>query len=231
MSNFQFSDFNYSHNGFEEENSVGEVFKIVFMGDSGVGKTNIMSRFARNAFNINSKPTIGVDFALKNVKIGPYLIRLQLWDTAGQERYKTFTSTYFKDAQGIIFVYDVTNKESFENIGKWINNAKTHIDLETNATILLGNKVDLEDQRQVGTAEAADFAQKNNMLFFETSALDNREDCIGKAFFVFLLDIIKRHPLNDDMLVDNAANKRLGDNDARKEEILLSAPKKKKGCC
>lgn len=193
MNNFTFSDFNYSSSTIDEDNSIGDVFKIVFLGDSGVGKTNIMSRFARNTFNINSKPTIGVDFALKNVKLGPHVIRLQIWDTAGQERYKTFTSTYYKDAQGIIFVYDVTNKESFENISKWISNAESHVDLSQTAIILIGNKMDLENERQVGTEEARDFAQKNSMLFFETSALDNREDCIGRAFFVFLNGKVIRH--------------------------------------
>ncbi len=193
MKNFQFSDFNYSSTSIDEDNSVGDVFKIVFLGDSGVGKTNVMSRFARNTFNINSKPTIGVDFALKNVKLGPHVIRLQIWDTAGQERYKTFTSTYYKDAQGVIFVYDITNKESFENISKWISNAESHVDLSLTAVILIGNKMDLEEKRQVGTEEARDFAQKNSMLFFETSALDNREDCIGHAFFVFLSGFFTRH--------------------------------------
>ena len=187
MANFAYSDFHYLLDGQEEDSNVGDVFKVVFMGDSGVGKTNVMSRFASDAFNINSKPTIGVDFALKNVRLGSYLIRLQLWDTAGQERYKTFTSTYFKDSQGIIFVYDITNKESFQNIRKWIAHASENVDLAQTSMILLGNKVDLEQQRQVGREEAADFARQNSMLFFETSALDNREQCIGHAFFIFLL--------------------------------------------
>jgi small GTP-binding protein len=193
MNNFTFSDFNYSGTSIDEDSAIGDVFKIVFLGDSGVGKTNLMSRFARNYFNINSKPTIGVDFALKNVKIGPHVIRLQIWDTAGQERYKTFTSTYYKDAQGIIFVYDITNKESFENISKWISNAESHVDLSQTAIILIGNKMDQETARQVGSEEARDFAQKNSMLFFETSALDNREDCVGRAFFVFLNGKLTRH--------------------------------------
>jgi small GTP-binding protein len=162
------------------------------MGDSGVGKTNLMGMFARNSFNANSKPTIGVDFALKNVKLGPYLIRLQLWDTAGQERYKSFTSTYFKDAQVIILVYDITNKQSFTNIQSWINNAKMHVDVGSCATILVGNKTDLEDSRQVGTSEARDFAEKNRILFFETSALSNANECIGHAFFTLINGLIIR---------------------------------------
>jgi len=192
MSNYTFADFYYSSQGLEDDNSIGEIFKIVFMGDASVGKTNIMSRFCRNQFNINSKPTIGVDFALKNVKLGPHLIRLQLWDTAGQERYKTFTSTYFKDAQGIIYVYDITKYESFSNIERWIMNAQSHVDLSKTAMILIGNKIDLESERQVGKEEAADFANKHSMLFFETSALENRDECIGQAFFVFLLGIFIR---------------------------------------
>ena len=120
-------------------------------------------------------------------------MKVQFWDTAGQERYKTFTSTYFKDSQGIIFVYDITNRESFTNITKWISHASENVNLQETSVILLGNKVDLEEQREVGTAEAADFAQKNGMHFFETSALDNRDECIGKAFFMFLLGELIRH--------------------------------------
>jgi Ras-related protein Rab-11A len=186
MANYEFKDFNYLSQDLDDENSIGEVCKIVFMGDSGVGKTNIMSRFSRDSFQANSKPTIGVDFALKTIKYGPHLIRIQLWDTAGQERYKTFTSTYFKDAHGVIFVYDISNKETFENITKWINNAKQHLDLKVTAMLLIGNKQDLENDRQVGTAEGKDFAEQNNMLFFETSALDNRDECIGRSFFLLL---------------------------------------------
>jgi len=187
MTNYTFADFHYSSQNVEDDNSIGEIFKIVFMGDASVGKTNIMSRFCRNHFNINSKPTIGVDFALKNVKLGPHLIRLQLWDTAGQERYKTFTSTYFKDAQGIIFVYDITKYETFSNIERWISNAQSHIDLSKTSMILIGNKIDQENDRQVGTQEAIDFSNQHAMLFFETSALENRDECIGRAFFIFLL--------------------------------------------
>jgi Rab family protein len=207
MDKFQYADFNYLGTETDEDSSVGDIFKIVFIGDSGVGKTNIMNRFSKNIFNINSKPTIGVDFALKNVKLGPYSIRLQLWDTAGQERYKSFTSTYFKDAHGIIFVYDITNKESFQNISNWISIVGGHTDLNSNVKMLIGNKMDLTESRQVGTEEASDFANKHSMFFFETSALDNRDDHMGKVFFAVINGSLKR-PRQEKSAVDRADNRR-----------------------
>ena len=175
-----------------EEVEVRDIFKLVFLGDSGVGKTNIMSRFTTDTFNINSKPTIGVDFGIKTVAIGGHIIKLQLWDTAGHERYKTFTAAYFKDSLGLIIVYDITRMESFRNVERWLEIANEHMSYKDVKLLLLGNKIDLDDERQVSQLEAGDFAKKHNMTFMEVSALDNRNDLVGSAFFKLIKGGLKR---------------------------------------
>ena len=177
----------------DEEVEVRDIFKIVFLGDSGVGKTNIMCRFTTDTFNINSKPTIGVDFGIKTVALGGHIIKLQLWDTAGQERYKTFTSAYFKDALGLIIIYDITKADTFRSVDKWAEIAKEHLPFGRVKMLLLGNKIDLDDLRQVSTLEAQDYARNHDMIFMEVSALDNREDCVGKAFFRLLKSCLSRY--------------------------------------
>ena len=124
-------------------NKTSEIYeyliKIVLVGDSGVGKTNILSRFKSNTFNIESKPTIGVEFASKSVKIKDKKVKAQIWDTAGQERYRAITGTYYKGAAGAIIIYDITKKISFNNIEKWFKELKDHLD-DKIVILLVGNK-------------------------------------------------------------------------------------------
>ena len=194
MENLDFKDFDYSKNVIEDDlGIIGDAFKIVFLGDIAVGKTNLMIRFVENDFCINSKATIGVDVANKPIRIGPFAFRLQLWDTSGQERYKSFSSTYFKDANGIIFVYDVTNKTSFKNMESWYELGRKGCDQTQVAMMLVGNKRDCVDKREVSQAEGEDFARKIGVPFFETSALDNSNDCVGRAFFALVTSQVIRH--------------------------------------
>ena len=186
MTDVQIAEFDHFSEISDEEIEVRDIFKIVFLGDSGVGKTNVMCRFTTDTFNINSKPTIGVDFGLKTLAVSDHIVKLQLWDTAGQERYKTFTAAYFKDSLGLIIVYDITNAESFKSVFKWREIAMEHVSFTDLSILLIGNKIDLDEQRQVSTLEAEDFAKKHGMMFMETSALDNRGDCVGKAFFLLI---------------------------------------------
>ena len=183
IDDLKFEDFKYNSLETDTDNGIGDIFKVVFMGNSGVGKSNIMSRFTKDYFNPNSKSTIGVDFSLKNVQLADQLIKLQLWDTAGQERYKTFTTTYFKEAHGVLFVYDITVPESFADIEKWLENANKHLDLFKIGCLLIGNKLDLEEERKVSTSAGKDFAEKHGMIFFEASAKSNVENFIGQAFY------------------------------------------------
>jgi len=155
------------------------LFKIVLIGDSGVGKSNLLYRFTKNEFNLESKTTIGVEFSQKNVKIDQKNIRAQIWDTAGQERYRAITSAYYRGALGALLVYDVCKSETFEGLSKWLKELKEHTDAQT-TIMLVGNKADLKHLRAVKTEDAANFALKHNLAFIETSALENTN--VGSAF-------------------------------------------------
>jgi small GTP-binding protein len=176
----------------EDEVDVRTLYKIVFLGNSGVGKTNIMHRFTTNSFNINTKPTIGVDFAIKTISVDDTFVKLQLWDTAGQERYQTYTSAYFKDALGIIIVYDITSQESFKAVRRWMEIASDHVQLQSCCFLLLGNKTDLEATRQVSTFEAQEYATKNGLIFMETSAFEAKNPNVFRAIKMLVRGRLRR---------------------------------------
>lgn len=148
------------------------LFKIIIIGDSGVGKTNIMSRFVSNSFSNDTKITLGVDFVIKDIQIDKQKIKLQIWDTAGQERFRAVTNVYYKDTSGVLLVYDITNYSSFHNCQKWYSEIKKYMETNT-PIILIGNKNDLLRSRSVLSEEAQDYANIHKMAFYETSALDN----------------------------------------------------------
>ena len=232
MSDISLDNFEKLSNISEEDHEVRDLVKIVFLGDTGVGKTNLMQRFSNNVFNLNSKPTIGVDFAVKTIKIDNQIVRLQLWDTAGQERYRTFTAAYFKDAHGVILVYDVTKRDSFKNLEEWLKICSDQVELEKTAIIVIGNKIDLEDSRDVNKEEGKDFASKNGCLFMETSAFDNREKCIDKAFYLLVKDLLPRvnFPESEGPEIQKRKKstiKLLDDNVDRDDE----EDRRSKGCC
>ena len=171
---------------FQSEQDYDFLFKIVLIGDSGVGKSNLLSRFTRNEFNLESKTTIGVEFAQKTLNIEGKVVKAQIWDTAGQERYRAITSAYYRGAVGALLVYDVCKYSSFENVEKWLKELKDHADSQT-VVLMTGNKADLKHLRAVNTEEAALFAQKHNLGFLETSALEGIN--VEKAFEVVLNEI------------------------------------------
>ncbi|KAL4273482.1 hypothetical protein GQ457_13G003840 [Hibiscus cannabinus] len=148
------------------------LFKLVLIGDSGVGKSNLLSRFARNEFNLESKSTIGVEFATRSIRVDDKVVKAQIWDTAGQERYRAITSAYYRGAVGALLVYDVTRHVTFENVERWLKELRNHTD--SNIVIMLvGNKADLRHLRAVSTEDAKAFAEKENTYFMETSALES----------------------------------------------------------
>ena len=147
------------------------LFKVVLIGDSGVGKSNLLSRFTRNEFSLDSKSTIGVEFATKSIQAEGKTIKAQIWDTAGQERYRAITSAYYRGAVGALLVYDLTKHGTFENVDRWLRELRDHA--EANIVVMLvGNKSDLKTQRAVRDSEAMAFAEQHNLAFIETSALD-----------------------------------------------------------
>ena len=162
------------------------LFKIVLIGDSGVGKSNILCRFTRNEFNLESKTTIGVEFAQKSKIVDGKIIKAQIWDTAGQERYRAITSAYYRGAVGALLVYDITKPSSFEAVNKWLNELREYADSNT-VVMMVGNKTDLVNLRAVKTQEGVSFSQKNQIGFIETSALDSTN--IELAFERILTEI------------------------------------------
>uniref|UniRef100_A0A3Q3EK11 RAB11B, member RAS oncogene family, b n=1 Tax=Labrus bergylta TaxID=56723 RepID=A0A3Q3EK11_9LABR len=147
------------------------LFKVVLIGDSGVGKSNLLSRFTRNEFNLESKSTIGVEFATRSIQVDGKTIKAQIWDTAGQERYRAITSAYYRGAVGALLVYDIDHADN--NI----------------VIMLVGNKSDLRHLRAVPTDEARAFAEKNTLSFIETSALDSTN--VEEAFKNILTEIYR----------------------------------------
>mmetsp|Transcript_11539 Transcript_11539/g.19154 ORF Transcript_11539/g.19154 Transcript_11539/m.19154 type:complete len:207 (-) Transcript_11539:152-772(-) len=145
------------------------LFKVVLIGDSGVGKSNLLSRFTRNEFNLESKSTIGVEFATKSIQAEGKTIKAQIWDTAGQERFRTITSSYYRGAHGIIVVYDVTDNESFNNVKQWLHEIDRYACENVNK-LLVGNKSDLTSKRVVSTEQGKEFADSLGIEFLETSA-------------------------------------------------------------
>lgn len=157
----------------EETGEEGEeyLFKIVVIGDSAVGKSNLLSRFARDEFDQNSKATIGVEFQTQVVQVDGKEVKAQVWDTAGQERFRAVTSAYYRGAVGALLVYDITRRPTFDSIKRWLDELNTHCDT-TVARMLVGNKCDLEDIRDVSVEEGKNFAEEEGLFFIETSALD-----------------------------------------------------------
>eukprot|EP01138_Halocafeteria_seosinensis_P010801 gb/GECG01011031.1/.p1 GENE.gb/GECG01011031.1/~~gb/GECG01011031.1/.p1 ORF type:complete len:203 (+),score=26.45 gb/GECG01011031.1/:1-609(+) len=147
------------------------LFKLLIIGDSGVGKSCLLLRFADDTYTESYISTIGVDFKIKTIEVAEKVVKLQIWDTAGQERFRTITSSYYRGAHGIIIVYDITDRESFDNVKQWFNEIERYACANVNK-LLVGNKCDLESKRQVDFEEAQAFADEHGIPFLETSAKD-----------------------------------------------------------
>ncbi|KAG6490820.1 ras-related protein Rab2BV-like [Zingiber officinale] len=181
------------------------LFKIVLIGDSGVGKSNILSRFTRNEFALDSKSTIGVEFATKTLQIEGRTVKAQIWDTAGQERYRAITSAYYRGAVGALLVYDITKKQTFDNVQRWLRELRDHAD--SNIVVMMaGNKSDLTHLRAVSESEGQEFAEKEGLSFLETSALGSLN--VEKAFQVVLTEIY--HIMNKKALAAQEAARNAG---------------------
>ncbi|XP_017255532.1 ras-related protein RABA3 [Daucus carota subsp. sativus] len=176
-----------TNNGVNIE-KIDYVYKVVVIGDSAVGKTQILSRFTKNDFCLDSKSTIGVEFQTRTLTINSKLIKAQIWDTAGQERYRAVTSAYYRGALGAMLVYDVTKRQTFDHVARWVEELRAHAD-NTIVIMLIGNKADLVDLRVVPTEDAIEFAEDQGLYFFETSALNG--DNVEAAFFKLLEEIYK----------------------------------------
>ncbi|CAH8603354.1 unnamed protein product [Heterobilharzia americana] len=171
-----------------EDDEYDYLFKVVLIGDSGVGKSNLLSRFTRNQFNLESKSTIGVEFATRSIQIDGKVIRAQIWDTAGQERYRAITSAYYRGAVGALLVYDVSKPATYSNVERWLRELRDHV-ADSIVVLLVGNKCDLRHLRAITTEKAEEFAVRNGLSFIETSALDSTN--VEEAFCQIIQAIYK----------------------------------------
>ncbi|EYU20715.1 hypothetical protein ABFS82_11G006000 [Erythranthe guttata] len=179
MSNLYRGDFNQK---------IDYVFKVVLIGDSAVGKSQLLARFARNEFNLESKATIGVEFQTKTLVIDHKSVKSQIWDTAGQERYRAVTSAYYRGAVGAMLVYDMTKRQSFDHMARWLEELRGHADKNI-VIMLVGNKCDLGTICAVPSEDAREFAERENLYFMETSALESKN--VESAFMTILTEIYR----------------------------------------
>ncbi|CAK4074826.1 unnamed protein product [Aphanomyces euteiches] len=167
--------------------SSDHLFKLVLIGDSGVGKSCLLLRFADDAFTESYITTIGVDFRFRTVKIDKKTVKLQIWDTAGQERFRTITSAYYRGADGIIMVYDVTSQESFDHVNDWLNEVNRYAS-EGTCKLLVGNKSDMSSKKVVSFDTAKAFADSLAIPFLETSAKNAQN--VEEAFLTMASELI-----------------------------------------
>ena len=165
------------------------MLKYIIIGDSGVGKSNILLKYLHDKFNDEFQTTIGVEFGAKNLDLKDKIYRIQIWDTAGQEMFRSITRAYYKNSVCACVVYDITNRTSFDNIKSWIEDCKKHSP-KTVFLVLIGNKNDLENNRKVSYDEGVDFAKQYGMLFLETSAKTGKN--INEVFLNSCNEISKK---------------------------------------
>ena len=197
-------------------------FKVVTVGDSGVGKTNLVRRFATNTFNKESKATVGVEFLSKSYIVNDRVFKIELWDTAGQERYKAITAAYYKGAKGAIIVYDVTNKISYDNVDKWCNELRIK-GSKNISIIMIGNKTDLKENIIINSEMSKEKGNLLHVPVMETSALNASN--VKEAFYLLIKEMYLSF-INKDNI--NARG------DSIDEGVSLDVKKKepqKKGCC
>lgn len=172
------------------------LIKLILTGDSAVGKTNLLTRFAHNEFHFDTKSTIGVEFGTKTFEVDDgKVVKVQIWDSAGQERYRALMSAYYRGAGGALLVYDITERSTFENISHWLREVRDHCSDDT-VIMLVGNKRDLKSQREVSVQEAKEFCQLHKLFFIETSALNDNN---VKIAFETLIKHIYQQTMNNNL--------------------------------
>jgi Ras-related protein Rab-11A len=200
--------------------------KLIVLGDTGVGKTNIIRRYISDVFSTDSKSTVGVEFFTKSFRVNNDIVKLEIWDTAGQERYKAITSAYYKGSRGALLVYDITREPTFENIERWINEIKEKV-RGSLKMMIIGNKLDLTDQRQVDINNALEKAKKLNVPLMETSALDSTN--IQKAFEQILKEMYKEFKKEKE--IEKKEQNRIEGVKLETDIKLKNDKNEKKGCC
>ncbi|XP_078075934.1 ras-related protein Rab-27B isoform X2 [Mustelus asterias] len=208
------------------------LIKLLALGDSGVGKTTFLYRYTENKFNPKFVTTVGIDFREKRLMHhaagangkNPFKIHLQLWDTAGQERFRSLTTAFFRDAMGFLLIFDLTSQQSFLNVRNWISQLQANAYCENPDVVLIGNKADLTDQREVQEYQAKELADKYGIPYFETSAATG--DSIDEAILALLDLIMKRmeQSVDKSQIPDSV-------NGGSAQKLEAADPKEKKCAC
>ena len=205
--------------------SYDKTIQLLVIGDSCVGKTSLITRYTNGTFKEEYLATVGLDYYSKVEAINNQTINIKLWDTAGQERYKALTQNYFRNAEGVLLTFDVTNTDSFNNLKDWIGSIKTNMEGKNIflPLIIVGNKIDMEDSREINKEDADKFASDNNYKYFETSAKT------GEGVDDAIRDLVNQVLNQGDQLDDHKieARKSVQLKDANVESVEV----KKKGCC
>ena len=207
----------------EEDHKIKIAFKLLLMGDSQVGKTSLLLNYTEHIFPEEHIATIGVEYKDKYIIKDNYNIRLQIWDTAGQERFRSITKSIYRNANGVLFVYDITNKESFANIKNWIKDLQ-NVGNDIKG-IIVGNKIDLDPERIIDKKDLEEMANKYQMPFIETSAKQNT--FVNDAFNLIIDELLKDR--TEEQIVEMFSRK-------TKSDLSVTTKKtnekmKKNGCC
>ncbi|OHT02963.1 Ras-related protein RABA1c [Tritrichomonas foetus] len=210
------------------------LIKVILIGDSGVGKSNLLLRWAKNEFMPDSAPTIGVEFATRTIRVErggrEKVVKVQIWDTAGQEKFRSVTSAYYRGAYGALLVYDITSTTSFQNLDSWLTEIReNNFDPsgENMSVVLVGNKSDLQDLRAVSIEEAEDFSKANNIHFLETSGKESTNvDEAFKELVEMIVDKLSKQ--GEDHVSDGSYNPAIGNGVSIANENERPA---KKECC
>ena len=201
--------------------------QLLIIGDSCVGKTSLLTRYTTGTFKEEYIATVGIDYYTKNETINDKIISIKLWDTVGQERYKALTQNFFKNAEGVMVVYDITKVDSFDNLKFWINSIKQNMENKNIIipVIIIGNKVDMENLREISNENAENYAKENNYKYFETSAKTG--EGIDNAVRELVNQVLNHSNNNLDEQKESRKNS-IQLNDKKKEK---KEKKKKKKCC